>query len=490
MPNGGSVFRFGPFELDAPRGRLFHGTTRVPLSETHAAILLHLLSHVGEVVPKTALAETAWRDAAVTSNSVDQAISRLRKTLSTGQERTDYIETVPNRGYRFVGTIEHAQRCNADTSLDGQLDTFRVFVRGEADLNTLDRDAIVRARRAFEDVLRADPNYAPAHVGLASACSLAFESTRIDIAPDVAALKIGIEHARIGCDLAPASPEAWSTYAFALCLNGDNLDAVAAARKATDLDPLDWRHALRLSYVSWGEARLRAARRVLTLCPGMALAYWLMGTVFIARQAFDTALDLLCEGRAAQDAQPKSTAGFPAVGLHLLTALALAAVGKVEEAIESLTRELESPHRGQLYARECISNTWYTLGALRHRHGKRDAAAAAFTQALTVVPGHPCAAAALGISAEHTKRASLTRRAPRDPNTPQDPNTIDAAIVQAIGLVRAGRHPDAARVCADALNHAPAGLAGWLLPAEPMLNPTGRHEIWADTLRILSNRAV
>ena len=220
----------------------------------------------------------------------------------------------------------------------------------------------------------------------------------------------------------------------------------------------------------------------------MALAYWLMGTVFIARQAFDTALDLLCEGRAAQDAQPKSTAGFPAVGLHLLTALALAAVGKVEEAIESLTRELESPHRGQLYARECISNTWYTLGALRHRQGKRAAAAAAFTQALTVVPGHPCAAAAPGISAEHTKRASLTRLAPRDPNTPQDPNTIDAAIAQAIGLVRAGRHPDAARVCGDALNHAPSGLAGWLLPAEPMLNPTGRHEIWADTLRILSNR--
>jgi hypothetical protein len=41
--------------------------------------------------------------------------------------------------------------------------------------------------------------------------------------------------------------------------------------QASLLDSEDWRHAMRLSYVSWDEARLRAARRVLLLCPGLAL---------------------------------------------------------------------------------------------------------------------------------------------------------------------------------------------------------------------------
>lgn len=83
---GRSVYRFGPFELDAPRGRLFRGATRLPLSEPQAAILLHLISHVGEVVSKDALATAAWRYAAVAGNSLDQAISRLRKTLGCHQD--------------------------------------------------------------------------------------------------------------------------------------------------------------------------------------------------------------------------------------------------------------------------------------------------------------------------------------------------------------------------------------------------------------------
>src|SRR5439155_15847747 len=118
-----------------------------------------------------------------------------------------------------------------------------------------------------------EPDYAAAHVGLANACAFAFESTRVDTAPDAAALEalealtLAIDHASKGCELAPASAEAWSTLAFVRYLNGDRHDAAAAACKAVDLDPLDWRHALRLSYVSWGQARLRAARRVLALCP-------------------------------------------------------------------------------------------------------------------------------------------------------------------------------------------------------------------------------
>jgi len=439
------------------------------------------------VVPKHALASTAWRDVAVTDNSVDQAISRLRKTLGRLEDGARYIETVPNRGYRFGADIERARRREPDARLDAHLAPFRACVQGQDHLDTLDRDAIVRARRAFEDVLRAAPDYAAAHVGLANACAFAFESTRADIAPDAAALTLAFDHASKGCELAPASSEAWSTLAFVLYLNGDTHDAAAAACKAVDLEPLDWRHALRLSYVSWGEARLRAARRVLKLCPGLALAHWLMATVFIARQAFDTALDVLRDGCAAQDAQAlaalaaKTTGGFPAVGLHLLRGLVLAATGDVDEAIGELTRELEYPHSNHVYARECVSNTWYALGALRlrqgRRPGRREDACAAFHEAQTLVRGHVGATAALGIDPPSAPRRS-------------DSRTIDPAVAQAIGLARAGRHRDAVDACTDALTQAPPGPAGWLLPVEPMLNPAARPDIWAATLAILRTRAI
>jgi len=476
MPAGGSVYRFGPFELDAPRARLYRGQTRVPLSDPQFEILLQLVSHIGEVISKDALAAAAWHGLAVTDNSLDQAISRLRKTLGGSRDSARYIETVPNHGYRFAGALEGTPRHDADTASDGQLALYRALVQGEDDLDTLDRDAIQRARRAFEDVVRAAPDYAAAHIGLANACAYAFESTRADVEPDVAALALAIKHSAKGCELAPASADAWSTRAFVLGLNGDTHDAEAAACKAVDLDPLDWRHAMRLSYVSWGETRLRAARRVLTLCPGLALAHYLMATVFVARAAFDAALELLQEGCAAQDAQLKSTGSYPGLGLHLHRGRVLAAMGHVDAAIDELARELDAPHRGQLYARECLANTWYTLGALHLRQGRGDAAAAAFHEALKVLPAHLYATAALGGDV-----ACRPRR--------EDPHTIDRSMAHAIGLARAGRHQEAARICADALTQAPAGCAGWVLPVEPTLHPAERPGLWAPALAILRNRA-
>jgi tetratricopeptide (TPR) repeat protein len=216
---------------------------------------------------------------------------------------------------------------------------------------------------------------------------------------------------------------------------------------------------------------------VLKLCPGLALAHYLIATVFVARQAFETALEMLEEGCAAQDAQAASVSGYPGVGLHLHRARVLAAMGDVEHAIDELTRELDAPHNGHLYTHECIANTWYTLGALRQRQGRRDEATAAFKHALLMLPGHLSATAALGGDPSSARRRQV-------------PHTIDVAVAQAIALARAGRHPEAARTCADALAQAPPGSAGWLLPAEPTLNPTARPDLWAPALAILRHRAI
>ena len=476
---GSHVYRFGPFELDASRRILSRGPEAVWLPDRHMDVLVLLAANAGQLVPKQALFEGAWRDVAVDDNSIAQAITGLRKALGTQQTGAPYIETVVRRGYRFLAPVERIQAPTSDVALVALLDPHRAFVEGRAALETLDCHAVARARQAFGSALRAAPGLPAAHIGMANACALTFESTRVDAAPDLAALQLADRHAREACRLDPSSGEAWSALAFVLHRQGEGREAIAAARKAIALEPDVWRHYLRLASVSWGDERLRAAHRVRTLCPGLALAYWFTATVFVARQAFDAALETLRAGCAAQDAQREETGRFHTVGLHLLHGLVLAAQGAVDQALDELALELSLLDESHIYARECCANTWYAIGALRLQQDRRGEAEAAFREALTRVPGHAPATAAL---------AALSASSPELRRHP-DANSVDVAAVHAVLLGFHGKHDEAARVCAEALARAEAGSAGWLLPVDPLLQVTAHHEAWAPTLAILRERA-
>ncbi|HEY3159998.1 MAG TPA: winged helix-turn-helix domain-containing protein [Vicinamibacterales bacterium] len=480
MRSGAGVYRFGPFELDSSRRRLVRDGEPVTVPARHLDILTFLASNAGRVVSKDALITAGWNDVAVSDNSIEQAISSLRRTLGNQPGGAAYIETLARQGYRFAAPVERKAARESDAALDAMLAPYRAFVDGRAALETLDRDAVTRARDAFAQALRAQPEYSSAHIGMANACVLGFEATRADEAPDVDALQLAGHHAREGCRLDPASGEAWSTLAFVLHRSGEAREAIAAARKAVTLDPDDWRHYLRLAFVSWGEERLRAARRVLTLYPRLALAYWFAATVFVARQAFDAALEELRPGCASQDAQRKQNGRFNAVGLHLLHGLVLAAQGADDSALDELASELAFEQEGQLYARECCANTWYALGAIRLRHGHRDEAAAAFHESLRRVPGHPLALVGLRAAAS----AALPPRAPR-----QDGNAVDVAVVRAVARALQGDHAGAAQLCAEALTHAEPGAAGWIVPVDPLLHAAAHRDVWAETLSILRDRA-
>jgi DNA-binding winged helix-turn-helix (wHTH) protein/Tfp pilus assembly protein PilF len=475
--SGTDIYRFGPFQLDAGRRRLLRGDDPVPLPDRHLEILLQLAANAGRIISKDDLIAAAWHDVAVADNSIEQAISSLRKTLGTQADGAPYIETLTRRGYRFSTTVERGKPRESDASLDALLAPYRAFVEGRAALETLDRNAVPRARAAFAEALHAEPDYAAAHVGMANACALTFESTRTHAAQDVEALRHAVHHAREGCRLDPSSADAWSTLAFVLHRSSSAAEAIAAARKAVTLDRGNWHHHLRLAFVSWGEERLRAAHRVLTLCPGLALAYWFAATVFIARQAFDAALEQLRSGCASQDAQRAETGRFKAVGLHLLHGLVLGAHGNEESALEEFARELEFEDDGQLYARECAANTWYAIGAIHLRAGRRDNADAAFREALNRVPAHPLAAAMCGadVSGAESQLAGM--------------NNVDLAMANAAVLVLSGKHELAARLCAEALAHAESGPAGWILPVDPVLNPLSHPTAWARTLAMLRDRA-
>jgi tetratricopeptide (TPR) repeat protein len=299
---------------------------------------------------------------------------------------------------------------------------------------------------------------------------LAFEASGADAAPDLEALREGDHHAREACRIDPSCAEAWSTLAYLLHLQGNSRDAVAAARNAIALEPDDWHHHLSLAFVGWGEDRLRAARKLTTLCPGLAMAHWLTASVFIARQAFDAAFEAVRAGCAAQDAQPKASGRFHILGLHLLHGQLLATRGALDEAVTELERELAQNDDGHIYARECYANVWYSIGAIRWRQGDRDGAKAAYREALRRAPAHPMASAGLGVT--------VSSAAP-----------MDEVIATAVALSLQGKYDQAAQVCSDAIAAAPPGPEGWTIPIDPLLQATSHQEAWGKTLAILRDRA-
>jgi TolB-like protein/Tfp pilus assembly protein PilF len=55
---------------------------------------------------------TVWRDTVVEENNLTQVVYLVRKALRDGEDGARYIETVPKRGYRFVGEVREFEPSN------------------------------------------------------------------------------------------------------------------------------------------------------------------------------------------------------------------------------------------------------------------------------------------------------------------------------------------------------------------------------------------
>src|SRR5260370_32417192 len=89
--------------MDAVERLLLREGQPVPLTQKVFDLLLLLVQNSGHVVEKDRLMKEIWPDAFVEEGSLTQNISVLRKILS--DEGHQYIQTVPRRGYRFVGHL-------------------------------------------------------------------------------------------------------------------------------------------------------------------------------------------------------------------------------------------------------------------------------------------------------------------------------------------------------------------------------------------------
>lgn len=113
MTVGDDLYQFGPFSLDPKAGILYRGAEPTMLGQRAVALLRLLLDKAGAPVSKDALVEAGWRGLAVADNNLTVQIAALRRVLAEGADTESWIETLPRRGYRYVGPAVATSRPDA-----------------------------------------------------------------------------------------------------------------------------------------------------------------------------------------------------------------------------------------------------------------------------------------------------------------------------------------------------------------------------------------
>ena len=101
------LYEFGPFRLDPAERKLLRGNEIVALTPKAFDTLHLLVRNNGHLLEKDKLIGMLWPATFVEEGSLSNSIFLLRKALG---EDTAFIETVPRRGYRFVGAVRQFPR--------------------------------------------------------------------------------------------------------------------------------------------------------------------------------------------------------------------------------------------------------------------------------------------------------------------------------------------------------------------------------------------
>jgi adenylate cyclase len=100
-----TIHALGPFRLDTQDDLLLRGSEPVALGRRATALLRALVERPGALVTKDALIEAAWPGQAVEDSSLTVQIAALRRVFGDAAGGDRWIETMPRRGYRFIGPV-------------------------------------------------------------------------------------------------------------------------------------------------------------------------------------------------------------------------------------------------------------------------------------------------------------------------------------------------------------------------------------------------
>ena len=116
------VIRFEGFELNPHTGELRKNDIRLNLQDQPFKVLVALLQHPGEMVGREELRQLIWPEESFGDfdHAINRSIAKLRSVLGDSPDVPHLIETLPRRGYRFIGSIEgHPKEADEGTPSQG-----------------------------------------------------------------------------------------------------------------------------------------------------------------------------------------------------------------------------------------------------------------------------------------------------------------------------------------------------------------------------------
>jgi TolB-like protein/DNA-binding winged helix-turn-helix (wHTH) protein/Flp pilus assembly protein TadD len=106
--NNPPLLRFGPFQLDLRACELRKGETLLHLAPQPCKVLALLASRPQKVFTRQEIQQEIWGGETFVDfdQGLNAAIRQIRTALCDDAETPRYIETLPKRGYRFIGQID------------------------------------------------------------------------------------------------------------------------------------------------------------------------------------------------------------------------------------------------------------------------------------------------------------------------------------------------------------------------------------------------
>src|SRR5580698_9066350 len=127
------LLRFENFEVDLRTGELRKAGVKLKFGGQPFQVLSILLEHPGEVVTRDELQKRLWPDTFVdVDHNLNTAINKIREVLGDSAESPRFVETLPRRGYRFIGEVEPPtlDAASAGSSGNGNSDRMQLETAG------------------------------------------------------------------------------------------------------------------------------------------------------------------------------------------------------------------------------------------------------------------------------------------------------------------------------------------------------------------------
>jgi len=121
-PSNSNRVAFDCYQADLATGQLFKRGNRIRLQPQPFKILEMMLARPGELVTREEICRALWNSDTFVDfdHSLGTAINKIREALNDSAELPKFIETIPKRGYRFIGEVQRetnagiANRGNGD----------------------------------------------------------------------------------------------------------------------------------------------------------------------------------------------------------------------------------------------------------------------------------------------------------------------------------------------------------------------------------------